>query len=342
MALPTLTDATRQYHTILATTAADVMPEIVNNALNNHIITSLFCGRLNETMFGQGPLSGRAKRMKTGESIEVRVQLEANTTARAMASGYEQFSQDVQDTARVLRANWKLYGATAIISGEERRNNGGEAKIVDLLTYKLTEAGQAIVDLVAQDLFVGDGVTEVTGLDSVITANDSAFQLIGGASYANWNSRGVSAKGTAAASISFAGGSFAATGVDNWILAYMNASEGQIQPHCLVTTEDIYRFYEGSIAPEIRYTPRTTGDATFSALTFKGKPVYHDSYATSGVTYFLNFDHLYLAVSPGADFEMTPVADQQFQDVWSSKVLFQGNLVCDARKFQNKVTGQTA
>jgi len=340
MAIPDLTES-RTQNTILATTAANVTPVIVNNAINSHAGVSLFFGELSEKMFGPMGMNGKARREMTGESIEVRVQLDKSTSAKMMASGYESFNQDTQDTARVLRANWKLGSATAIISGEERRNNGGMNKIADLLEYKIREAVQGLVDLIAQDLYNGDGVNEVTGLDTIISAADS-IQNASGASYANWNSRGVSAKGTAAASISFAGGSFAAQGVDDWIKAWMGASEGSVQPEFLLTDEDVYRYYEGSIAPEIRYSSLAVGDGSFRNLTFKGKPIFHDSYATSGVTYFVNTDYLYAAVSPGASFDMTPLADQQFQDVWSSKVLFQGNFVCSARKFNNKVTGQTA
>lgn len=340
MALPNI-DETRRQNTILATTAANITPVITNNALNAHAGSSIFAGELGDKMFGPGPMKGKAMRTQSGESIEVRAQLSKSTSAGWMTSGYDTFSQDVQDTARVLRANWKLAGGTAIISGEERRNNSGMAQIANLLEYKMTEAVQGVSDLFAETLYNGDGINEVTGLDTIIGANDT-LQNCNGNTTINWNSRGLSAKGTAANLIAFAGGSFAAQGVSDWITAFMNASEGSIQPEFLLTTEPVYRFYEGSIAPEIRYNSLSVGDGSFRNLTFKGKPIFHDSYATSGVTYFINTDHLYLAVAPGAAFDMTPIDTQQFQDVFSSKVLFQGNFVTSARKFQNKVTSQTA
>lgn len=340
MALPNL-DETRRQNTILATTAAEVTPVIINNAVNAHAGVALFTGRNIDAMFGPVPMSGRLARDGGGESIEVRVQLAKSTSAKMMSSGYEEFSRDTQDTARVLRANWKLGGSTAILSGKERRENSGMEQIAPLWQYKLDEAVQALVDSLGQQVFNGDGVNELTGLDTLISANDS-LQGISGASYANWNSRGLSAKGTAAGSISFTGGSFATTGVDNWIKGWMNASEGGKTPMFTLTTEDIYRFYEGSIAPEIRYTSLQKGEATFETLTFKNKPVFHDSYCTSGVTYQINPDHLYSKLMPGAKFDVTSPQSQEYQDVFSSKVLFQGNLVCDARKYNNKITGQSA
>jgi len=341
MALPTYNEE-REQNTILATTTADVSPEITNNAVNAHPLVAILTGRVNDDMFGSMPMSGAFHREKTGESIECRVKLGKSSAWKMLNSGYEEFSRDTQDTARVLRANWRLGGGTAILSGFERRNNAGMARIADLWQYKLEESIEAGVDDVASQVFSGSGSAEVTGLDTVIDANDNSFQGIGGDSYENWNSRGLSAKGTAASAISFGGGSFARTGVANWILAWMNASEGAIQPDITVTTEDICRFYEGALSPQVRFSGVNSADGKFRSLTFHGKPVIADSYATSGVTYFLNGRYLYMATAPGANFDTTPAMDQQFQDVFSAKTLFQGNVVCSSRKFQNKVTGQTA
>ena len=122
----------------------------------------------------------------------------------------------------------------------------------------------------------------------------------------------------------------------------MNASEGSIQPEFLLTTEDIVRYYEGGLIPELRYGNTALADGSFQKLAFKSRPVLADSYATSGYTYFVNTDHLYAAVARGADFTTTPLSDQSFQDVFSAKVLFQGNFVVNGRKFQNKVISQVA
>ena len=116
---------TRVQNEVLASTAADVTPAIVNQAINKHCGVSVFTGKLSEAMFGPVALNGKARRFKTGESIEVRLQLAKNDTAGYLSSGFSDFSQDTQDTATTTRANWKLMGGTAIISGEEKRNNSG-------------------------------------------------------------------------------------------------------------------------------------------------------------------------------------------------------------------------
>ena len=39
---------------------------------------------------------------------------------------------------------------------------------------------------------------------------------------------------------------------------------------------------------------------------------------------------------------MSETMGQAFQDAFSVKIIFQGQMVCTGRKFNNKVTGQSA
>ena len=115
-----------------------------------------------------------------------------------------------------------------------------------------------------------------------------------------------------------------------------------MMPDALVTTDAVYNFYEGSLAPEVRFTDVRLVDIGIKKLAFKEAPVFHDPHVTTGETYFLNFDHVEMIVSRGADFDVTPMQDQQFQDVFSAKVLWQAELTVSMRKALNKVVSQTA
>lgn len=338
---------TRTQNEILSTTAEAIHPQIVENALDGHPGASIFAGKIGAVLSGQlgadGSPSGTAARSMQGESIKVRAKLDSNGSARRLASGYSEFSSDTSDTIRGLRANWKLYGSTAVISGVERRNNRGRAQLADLWQHKQTDSTTALVDLFAEDLFsTASPADAIISLDDIIGANDS-LQNASGAIYTKWNSRGLEAKGTAPGSVTFAGGAFSAQGISDWRIAHMNASEGSIRPNVMLTNDDVFRFYEATLTPQVRYgSSEDTGNIGFRNLMFREAQVYHDSYCPSGVTYFINTDTLFLAYAEGALFSMTPVSDQAFQDAFSVKIIFQGNLVCTGRKFNNKVTGQTA
>lgn len=347
MAIADLSE-TRIQNEILSTTAEKIHPGILENYLDNHPGASLFAGKIGAALAGQigadGNSSGTAARAYNGESIKVRVKLDKNGSARRLASGYSAFSQDTSDTVRGTRANWKLYGATAIMSGLERRNNRGAEQLADLWMHKHEDATSALVDMFASDLFsTASPANAITSLDSIVAAGSTSLQNAAASTYDAWKSRGLSSKGTASASVSFTGGSFALTGPANWRTAHLNATEGAMTPNAILTNDDVYLFYEGSLTPNVRYrSDEMTGKLGFSRLQFRDAPVLHDSYCPSGYTYFINTNTLFLAYSEGALFDMTPVMDQAFQDVFSVKIIFQGNLVCNGRKFNNKITSQTA
>lgn len=339
---------TRTQNEILSTTAEALHPNIRENALDAHPGVSLLFGKIGSALSGQigadGSPSGTAARSMSGESIKIRVKLDTNGSARRLPSAYSQLSVDTSDTLRGTRANWKLYGATAILSGMDKRNNRGSAQLADLWLHKHSDSTSALVDLVAQDIFAtASPANAVTSLDAIIAAGSSSLQGAAASTYSKWSSRGLSPKGTAPASVSFAGGSFASTGPANWRIAHLNATEGAITPNAILTNDDVYLYYEGSLTPNVRFrSDEMTGKLGFSKLQFRDAPVFHDPYCPSGYTYFINTNTLFGVYAEGALFDMTPVMNQAFQDAFSCQILFQGNLACDGRKFNNKITGQTA
>lgn len=346
MAIADLSES-RVQNEILSTTTEAIHPGIRENSLDNHPAISLFYGKIGAALSGQigadGTPSGLAAKARQGESIKVRVKLDTNGSARRLASGLSEFSVDTSDTIRGGRANWKLYGATAIMSNFDRRNNRGSAQLADLWTHKYSDAMSGLVDMVASDIFTTiTPANAITSIDTIISAS-STLQNLDVTNYTKWASRGLSAKGTAPGSVSFAGGSFATTGIANFRKAFLNAEEGSIRPNAILTTDDVYLYYEASLVPQVRFTSdQMTGQLGFSKLTFREAPIFHDPYCPSGYSYFVNTDTLYGAYAEGALFDMGDVMQQAFQDAFSVKIIFQGNLVCDGRKYNNKITGQTA
>ena len=348
MSIASLTE-TRTQNEVLSTTAEAIHPGIVENSLDGHPGASVFAGKIGAVLSGQlgadGSPSGTAARATSGESIKVRVKLDSNGSSRWLASGASEFSTDTSDTIRGTRANWKLAGATAIITGVERRNNRGVAQLADLWQHKQEDATSGLVDMFASAIYdAAPAANSVSSLDDLISADDS-IQNASGSTYIHWNSRGLAAKNASptAKAAAFAGGSFSTTGVSNWRIAYMNASGGMRRPDVMLTNDDVYRFYEASLTPQIRYrSDEMTGKIGFQNLQFREASIFHDDYCPTGTTYFINTDTLFLNYAEGALFTMTPMSDQAFQDVFSVKILFQGQMVCSGRKFNNKVTGQTA
>lgn len=337
-------DATRIYDELLVTTAEHIHPGIRENAINAHPVASLFIGKIGSALrgeLGNDGASGGAEQV-SGESIRVNVKLGKNESAAWLTSGYDQISMDTSDTARGSRANHKLLAGSVVISGSELRQNSGDAQIASLLMHKQDDSVSAAVDKFAEDILSTSTVANgITSLDSIIGANDSV-QGLSGATFANWNSRGVSAKGTAAGSVSFASGSFASQGISDMRKAWIGATEGSIHPNAILTTDLVYTYYEGSLTPNVRFEDVRMGDLGFQALQFKMAPIFHDPYVASGYMYFINTDCVKVKHLPGALFNLSTMERGLNQDAFVAHVLFEGNLVTDGRKFLNKLTGITA
>lgn len=343
MSVATLSE-TRTWDRRLEYARENVIDGIVNNALDASAGLSAFMGRMSVAMFGQSETTNRGKKTGTGESIVTKPRLGANTTFQTIAGVYGTFDTTPSDTVRHARWNWGYYGGTVNISYNEIRQAGGDNAFADIVQEEMTDGVASCVDAVEGDLYTGAGVNSLVGLNSIISAASETATVGGlsGATYTNWNSRGITARGTAPASISFTGGTFATTGLQNWRIAWENASEGTMTPHALITTHEIKTFYEASLQPQERFNSPKMADGGFQMLQFKTAPVIPAPRCTTGLTYFVNFDTLYFVVLDGADFESNPFIEAETQNVRLSKVFSTLQLCTVGRKFQNKVSAQVA
>jgi hypothetical protein len=334
---------TRNYTRQLTLTRDMILPGIKDNAYDNSPLLSAFFGRLTNAQFGPVKLNGRAKRVQDGgESIRVNHRLGKNATAKTLTGGWDTVDTTPQDNVRFSRANWVHYSATATINETEKLVNTGSSAISSIVEEETTSAVLGVVDLAADHIYSnGSDATRLTSLQQIISANDSV-QGLSGATYSRWNSRGKSARGTAAASISFGSGSFATQGIDDMRRAWLNAQEGAIHPHGIYTTHLIYGYYEGSLQPQQRFTSNDMANAGFMQLAFNVAPVFADSKCTSGEMHFLNFDALYIKVLAGADVTATPFVEALDQEAYTSKVMLKAQLICENRLFVNKLTGITS
>jgi len=342
MSVPTLSE-TRIFDRALAYAREKIIPGITQNAIDALPGISVFAGRLAEAMFGPLVMQGRGKRVHTGgESIVNKVRLGVNANRKTLTSFYDTFDTTPSDTVRHTRANWKLAGDVINISNHEIRTASGEFAIANIVQSEVTDGIASLVDLIGTHLFDAGGVaSRLTDLNTIVSAGDTIHGL-SGVTFPVWNSRGLSARGTAAAAVSFAGGSFAAVGLDNWRTAWSNCEEGTEVPDILLTTHDIKTFYEATLQPQERFNNNKLADAGFMMLQFKSAPVAADPHCNTGNTYFLNMGHIFLDVLAGADFSTGEFVEPEAQDVRIAKVVFTGEITTDARKLQNKVTSQTA
>jgi hypothetical protein len=285
------------------------MPGLAQNAFQHSPIAALFLGRTFDAAFGSGPLNG------------------TDTTP--------------SDTVRHSRANWIDASATVTISERERLENQGGNRIVPIIQAEMENATLSLVDIVADSLY-DQSTLGPTGLEQMATAGGAAVQGLDGDTYANWNSRGVSARGTAAASVSFASGSFSAQGVADMRTSYNNASEGALKPQIGLTTYSVLEFYEGQIVPQERYTSPQMGNLSFMNLAFKDAVVVGDPKCTSGTLYWVNPASTFAVALTGANFTNGEAHRAEKQEATNMQLMWKGQLVSKDRRLVNKINSITA
>jgi hypothetical protein len=299
-------------------------------------------GRLLNANFGGVPLNGAFKDTQTGgESITHRVNLGSNSTAKTLSGPWDTVTTDPSDTVRNGYANWKHYSAVCTISDSELLMNTGDEAISSLLEFETQNAIRSLADLVGDHLYTSGGGTALTPLSTLVSANNTADNLAQ-SSYAKWGSRGVSARGTAAASVSFTSGSFAAQGMADMRTAWLGASEGAIAPRAITTTYSVFASYEGSLQPQERYVDSMSADGGFTSLAFKSAPVMADVKVPTGEMYFLNPEYLKVRVLGGADFTSKPFIEAEQQEAMVSKIMLKCNTIVLDRRFNNKLVSLTA
>jgi len=223
-------------------------------------------------------------------------------------------------------------------------NTGAEA-ISSLVGFETELAVTSLADLPGDDGYDNGGVASaITDIDTLVSAGDVA-QGLSGATYVNWNARGVDGR-TAGASATFTPTttSFATAGLANMRTCYLNASEGGIQPNVILTTYDIFNWYEGSLTASQQFTNTNAADGAFTNLSYKQRPILPDDKCPSGTMYMLRIgeDGIQFCVLNGADFMAKDFKYAQDQEARVSEVQLKGNLICHNRKYSNKLTGLTA
>lgn len=319
---------TRTYDALLTTTLANYRKTLVDNIFDDYPFLSYINGKLGRAMRG-----GSIKRVVDGgESIVEHLLYEQNSTVKSYA-GAETLDTTLQEGMTLARYAWKQYAVSVGITGLEKRNNQGEAAMINLLTAKTKQAEMSLRDRMSVDSFsdgTGNGSKNLTGLAALV----STTATVGGiapATYTWWK-----------ANVTSTAGSFAATGIDKMRTMFNNITFGNDKPDFIVTDQNVYEYYEKTLQPQERFGSNTVADAGFMNLTFKGVPIVFDRDCTSGYMYFLNSEYLSFVVHRDADFSTGPFVTPENQDVSTAMIIFQGNLTTNNRRKLGVITGFTA
>jgi hypothetical protein len=319
---------TRTYDALLTTTLANFREQLIDNIFDDLPLLSYLNGKLGKALRGN-----TVKRtLDGGESIVEHLLFEQNSAVNSY-SGAGVLDTTLQEGMTIARYNWKQYSVPVGITGLEKRSNQGEAAMINLLEAKMKQSTMTIKDRLNVDGFSdgsGNGSKNILGLEAIISTTATLGGLAPG-TFDWWKSK-----------VKTSSGSFAANGISDMRTKYNDLTLGSNKPDLMITTQDIFEFYEKSLQPQERYVDTTVGNTGFQNLTFKGTPIVFDRDCTSGVMYFLNSNWLSWVVHRDADMSIGPFVTPNDQDVSTAQILFQGNMTTNNRRLLGKITGITA
>src|SRR3990167_10249382 len=270
------------------------------------------------------------RRAWEGESLQGSV----ITSTYGKAASYA--NDDTVSTTAVepfTAVQWELggYQVSVNIPGMKiRKVQSSPRKLFELAKSETTLAMLDLYELMSVHLFQPSD--DAKGIGSLSTLTDASTTKAGLAASSAWG-------GTTTAS-----GAFASQGKADLMTLFLQLSRyqgfttlgGEDAPDLNVTRLTEWQLYWASLESSMRYAPNGTGDVKLQ-VTFMGNPVMKDEHVASGVWYMLNTSHLWLYVMDGADFELLPeTRDTAQPDMYARAVIWNGQLVCDSRRYLGK------
>jgi len=296
-----------------------------------------------DNIFNATPLSYRLynkgiRKESGGRWIGVQLLYGKNTTVKTIGIGG---AVDIVNDELITtgKADWKWVVANIVRYFGEDTQNAGKEQIMNLLQAKLKVAELSLVDKFEEMLVAdgsGNGGLDWCGLAKYITVAGTGDSLgIDATTNTWWNNKTTDMA---------QGGSTTHLGTMNLIRnTYNDCSVGNDHPTILMSTQEMYEWYELQLQNILRVAPvdRKMADLGFEALQYKGADWTYSPSLVAGSfdtsdhgLFFLNERYLDLVIHTAADFHMTewkPIPNQLDR---VAQIVVQGELVCSNRRMQ--------
>lgn len=280
-----------------------------------------------------------------GTSINQPLLFQENDTVKSFA-GYDLLDLTPQEGITQAQYPWKYLAGSVTISDQEKFENQGAGRIINLMEAKMTQLETSARLEFGRQLY-GDGTgnagKDITGL-ALAVEDGAAFSTYGGidsslTENAFWRNQHRAFTGT-----SFETPDGASTeGLRIMRQMFLDTLRGGSKTSLILTTHDLFESYEAVIeGDKLRTTDTRMGDAGFINLAFKGVPVVPDDDMDATDMLFLNARNLKFVFGRGGRFRTTDFRRAQNQAATFAFLFIFGNLVTIRRDTQGRITGLVA
>lgn len=244
-------------------------------------------------------------------------------------SGYDSLNTSASDVLSAAKYDWAQVAIHVTASGRELKMNNSEQRMVNLVKARIKNAMRTAANNMSVDIYSDGALTnQIGGLAALITqAGTGTVGGINSSTYTFWKNQFVDMTTPASTNI----------------IGYMNTLwlslvRGTDKPDLIVSSHDLYNYYESALQANQRYADSKAASAGFESLKYKTASVIFDSNTNFTTTtedmYFLNTDYLYLIEHSEArwtqDDDKVPVN----QDAVVIPMYWMGQLVTSNRSLQ--------
>lgn len=297
-------------------------------------------GKASDTIFNDLPLiewlnsKGSVKRREAGGVKLIEPLMYAKNTTVASYRGYDRLDISPQEGLTAAEFEWKQYAGSIAISGFEERVNTGRAAQVRLMDTKWQQLRMSFMDDLNTDCYAAgtaNGGKDMVGL-SLMVDSTGTYGNIARATNSWWAAQETAVGGALQI--------YGSTGMQR-MMNDCAMGRGTMMPELLLTDQSVYEQYESLMAPYMRYTIASEGNAVFQSdsLMFRKARMMWDHACTSGVIYFLNSKVITFVVDEERDFKVRGFQEPNDQDAKVALILWMGALIANNCRHLGKLTG---
>lgn len=247
------------------------MPLVIDGVLGSNVFATRMLSKAQPGSFNAGRMKTPFKYAKSGNGTSF--------------SGLDTFTTAAADTRINLEFEQRFYGQPVTLPLTELIMNDSEGQVLDLERTEMISATQDMADDIGS-LFYGDGTgngnKDFLGLEGIVD-DGTNVATYGGQSRTTYT--GLNATVTAS------GGTLTLALLDT---LHDAVAAGSVAPNEIYTTPTVFSFYSQLLQAQERIVKTGVnptnfkGFTGFTALDYRGAPVFKDEKCTDGVLYMIN------------------------------------------------------
>jgi hypothetical protein len=302
--------------------------EMVTTTLRNHKKELTDNVSLNNALLTWLKGKGHIKTESGGYEIAIPLDYAENSTYQRY-SGYDTLNTSASDVLSAAKYDWSQAAIHVTASGRELKMNNGEAAMIKLVKSRVKNAMRTAANNMSVDLYSDGTITnQIQGLANMCQqAGTGTVGSIVSGTFTFWKNKFVDMTSPSATNI-----------IGNMNTLWLTLVRGTDKPDLIVSSQDLYNYYESALQANQRYADSKSASAGFESLKYKTASVIFDSNSNYAVDtedmYFLNTDYLYLIEHSEAKWDQDDQKVPVNQDAVVIPMYWMGQLVTSNRSLQ--------